>query len=140
MLILDTDHLTALDRGGAASAYLLRRLEPHRSEVCTTIVSVGEQLGGLLSLIGSAKTDDTRIERYERLSQRLERVGDYTVLQWTAAAQARFNLMRRARIRIGTQDLRIASTALTLNATLLSANLRDFAKVPGLRVENWLTD
>ena len=35
-------------------------------------------------------------------------------------------------------DLKIAATALVQNALLLSANRRDFERVPGLRVENWL--
>jgi tRNA(fMet)-specific endonuclease VapC len=39
---------------------------------------------------------------------------------------------------IGTHDLKIAPIALVNDATLLSANLRDFEQVPGLRVENWL--
>jgi tRNA(fMet)-specific endonuclease VapC len=46
--------------------------------------------------------------------------------------------LRRLRIRIGTQDLKIAAIALSRDALLLSANLRDFQRVPGLRVENWL--
>jgi predicted nucleic acid-binding protein len=35
-------------------------------------------------------------------------------------------------------DLKIASIALVHKALLPSANLSDFRKVPGLRVENWL--
>jgi tRNA(fMet)-specific endonuclease VapC len=35
-------------------------------------------------------------------------------------------------------DLKIAAIALVNQALLLSANLRDFEKVPQLRVENWL--
>jgi tRNA(fMet)-specific endonuclease VapC len=46
--------------------------------------------------------------------------------------------LRKQRIRIGSQDLKIAAIALTRDALLLSANLRDFRHVPGLRVENWL--
>jgi predicted nucleic acid-binding protein len=34
--------------------------------------------------------------------------------------------------------LKIGSIALEAGALLLSANLRDFENVPGLRVENWL--
>jgi tRNA(fMet)-specific endonuclease VapC len=48
--------------------------------------------------------------------------------------------MRAARVRIGTEDLKIASLALANDALLLSANLRDFEQVPGLRVESWLED
>ena len=43
-------------------------------------------------------------------------------------------------LRIGSQDLKIAAIAMTQDALLLSANLRDFQKVPGLRVENWLRE
>lgn len=35
-------------------------------------------------------------------------------------------------------DLKIASIAISHDAMLLSRNLRDFRKVPGLNVENWL--
>jgi len=42
-------------------------------------------------------------------------------------------------VRIGSMDLKIASIALVHNALVLSANLQDFQKVPGLRVENWLS-
>jgi tRNA(fMet)-specific endonuclease VapC len=35
-------------------------------------------------------------------------------------------------------DLKIASIALAHDATLLTRNTRDFAQVPGLRIENWL--
>jgi hypothetical protein len=49
-------------------------------------------------------------------------------------------LLRRGRIRIGTQDVKIASMALSRDATLLWANLRDFQRVPGLRVEDWLSN
>lgn len=34
-------------------------------------------------------------------------------------------------------DLRIASIVLAHDAALLSANLSDFRKVPGLKVEDW---
>jgi tRNA(fMet)-specific endonuclease VapC len=39
---------------------------------------------------------------------------------------------------IGPNDLLIAAHALALNLTLVTANLREFERVPGLSVENWL--
>ena len=139
MLILDTDHLTALDRKNAAGGRLERLLDSRRSEVCTTIVSVSEQLGGLQALIASSAQDAALLENYGRLARKLDDIAEFVVLALTTDALAEFKRLRQARICIGTMDLRIASIALTHKATLLSANLRDFAKIPGLRVENWLT-
>ena len=38
---------------------------------------------------------------------------------------------------IGPLDIQIAAHALALGATLVSNNTREFARVPGLRLENW---
>jgi tRNA(fMet)-specific endonuclease VapC len=39
---------------------------------------------------------------------------------------------------IGANDLLIAAHALAVRATLVTANVREFARVPRLSVENWL--
>ena len=49
-----------------------------------------------------------------------------------------FSGFRKSGLRIGTMDLKTASIAIANNALLLTANRRDFEKVPGLRFENWL--
>lgn len=45
--------------------------------------------------------------------------------------------LERAGTPIGGNDLLIAAHALALDATLVTANEREFRQVPGLRVENW---
>ncbi|NJN13673.1 MAG: type II toxin-antitoxin system VapC family toxin, partial [Richelia sp. RM2_1_2] len=37
----------------------------------------------------------------------------------------------------GTQDLRISSIVLSCDGILLTRNLQDFEKVPGLKIQNW---
>ena len=59
------------------------------------------------------------------------------MLSFDRVAANEFERLRQAHVRIGTQDLRIAAICLAYDATLLSRNLRDFQKVPGLRVEDW---
>ena len=39
-------------------------------------------------------------------------------------------------LRVGTMDLRLAAIALSQNLTVLTRNLRDFGRVPGLKVED----
>jgi tRNA(fMet)-specific endonuclease VapC len=48
------------------------------------------------------------------------------------------HLFRKSGVKIGSMDLKMASIALANNALFLTANRRDFEKVPGLRFENWL--
>lgn len=62
------------------------------------------------------------------------------IVPFDEAAAEEFDRLRKQRIRIGTQDLKIASIALAQKALLLSANLRDYRRVPGIRVENWMEE
>ena len=41
-------------------------------------------------------------------------------------------------VSVPPNDLRIASHALTYHVTLVTSNLRDFARTDGLKIENWL--
>jgi tRNA(fMet)-specific endonuclease VapC len=48
-------------------------------------------------------------------------------------------LLERQGTPIGANDTWIAAQALTINATLVTDNERDFSRVPGLALQNWLT-
>ena len=52
--------------------------------------------------------------------------------------EVRSTLQRRGTL-IGPLDLLIAAHAIALDVPLATNNLRGFRRVPGLRVENWLT-
>jgi len=45
----------------------------------------------------------------------------------------------RAGTRIGALDQLIAAQAVTFGLVVVTNNVREFRRVPGLRVENWLT-
>lgn len=66
-------------------------------------------------------------------------LSDWTIQPFDDIAADRFEQLRAGGVRIGSMDLKIASIALVHDAFVLSANLHDFQKVPGLRAENWLT-
>ncbi|OIP71252.1 MAG: VapC toxin family PIN domain ribonuclease [Oscillatoriales cyanobacterium CG2_30_44_21] len=46
--------------------------------------------------------------------------------------------LEQAEITIGANDLLIAAHGLALNLTVVTANMREFSRVPNLSVENWL--
>ena len=52
-------------------------------------------------------------------------------------AQLRLTV-KKTRMFIGQNDLLIAAQSLTVNSVLVTANVREFKRVSGLRIENWL--
>ena len=46
--------------------------------------------------------------------------------------------LERAGAPLAKPDLSIGSIALTNNLTVVSGNVRHFARIPGLQVENWI--
>ena len=139
MFVLDTDHLVELDFGSSAGIRLRDRLDAARYDVATTIISAEEQLRGWLAQIHRLTEVHQQIVAYERLQRRMEFFAAWHVLPWTTAAADEFEKLRRQQVRIGTMDLKIASIVLSRQATLLSRNLVDFEKVPGLNVQDWTT-
>jgi predicted nucleic acid-binding protein len=74
---------------------------------------------------------------YAAFQQTLRYFATWQVLDFSQAAFEQFSALRQQRIRIGSQDLRIAAITLTNAATLVTRNTRDFAQVPGLLIEDW---
>lgn len=56
---------------------------------------------------------------------------------FSEAAIRRYNALLAMMLNIGKMDLRIAAIALEENAVVITRNLRDFGRVPGLACENW---
>jgi tRNA(fMet)-specific endonuclease VapC len=139
MVILDTDHLTVIQRQShpifSFLSARLRRLPP--SEICTTIVNIEEQMRGWLAVIARSKRVQQEITGYRQLQALLSFFADIPVLNFDESAADQLLRLRRSRIRLGSMDLKIAAIALSREATLLSRNLADFRRVPELNVEDW---
>jgi len=83
------------------------------------------------------KTVAQQVEAYRRLKNHLGNYCNVIILDFDEISAAIFQQMRDSRVRVGTQDLKIAAIALATDALLLSRNLRDFRRISGLRVEDW---
>lgn len=139
MILLDTDHFSVLtDARHARHAQLVARLSDVDEPVAVPVVAVEEQLRAWLAQIHRIRDVHQLVQPYNRLVRLIEVLGEWEIAQWTERAAEEFVRLYRARVRIGTQDLRIAALALATDSLLLSANLRDFEQVSGLHVEDWL--
>lgn len=138
MVVLDTNHLVELGYHSIVSQRLTERLEASGEPAFATIISAEEQLRGWMAELHRVSDPRRQIALYRKLRERIEFYERWSVLDWDEDAAAIFARLRSERVRIGTQDLKIASIVLSHDATLLTRNLVDFQKVPGLRAENWL--
>ncbi len=140
MILLDSDHLTVYAyRDHPRAEALKNRLQAAGERVGLTVISVEEQMRGWLAEIKKRKDVFQQISAYDRLIKMVQFFQEWTIIRLDEVATEEFTRLKKMKLRVGTQDLKIAAIALGQHALLLSANLRDFQKVPGLRVENWLS-
>jgi len=129
--LLDTNILSDLVRNPAGR--IAQRIASVGEEtVCTSLVvsavirfgafkkgskRLSSQLEAVLSALDILPLKEPIDERYARLRLALERAGT----------------------PIGGNEMLIAAHAMALGLTLVTANEREFSRVPGLAVENWLS-
>ncbi len=136
--LLDTDHMTVLQRGGTDAAILIGRLRAIApDDYGTTIINYEEQTRGRLGQIHGAKDDKSEVYFYSQLNDTFRFYTNLAIWQYTAQAALQYVSLRKQGIRIGTKDLKIAAIALVNGATVLTRNSKDFGKVPGLAIQDW---
>lgn len=133
--ILDTDHLSLLQRGHPVVGQRIRNISVN--DIAITIISAEEQLYGRLNLIRRSKSPETLMRAYQWLQETLDDFKTANILDFNAQAICLYQELLSQKIRIGTQDLRIAAITLSVNGILVTRNQRDFAKVPNLTFEDW---
>ncbi len=115
---------------------------PHGS-AATMIESVGDTQVAISSIVASELRFGILKRKSERLTFLVENLLDrvsilpYEDKEASHFAEIRLDLERNG-MPIGTTDLFIAAHARSLDATLVTANIREFGRVQGLKVENWV--
>lgn len=133
--IFDTDHTTLFQQGNPQIEQRIKRV--NHKDIAITIVTVEEQMYGRLNRIRRATSADEVILAYANLRKTFLYIADFKLLEFDKEASNYYAEFLRQKIRVGTQDLRIAAITLSKNGILLTRNRRDFERIPGLRFEDW---
>jgi tRNA(fMet)-specific endonuclease VapC len=137
-VVLDTNHYNELTNDSPIGPNAQRRIEAASADVFISIISVQESVQGWLGGINRHKAGREQIHAYARFQHSIETLTKLTILPFDEAAARLFENLKRRGLRVGTMDLKIGAICLAHDALLLTRNVADFEKVPGLRVENWL--
>jgi tRNA(fMet)-specific endonuclease VapC len=130
LYLLDTRILSDLVRH-PQGVVAVRIAQKGEESVCTSIVVAAELR------FGAAKRGS------ERLTAQLEAVlSAVEILPLEEPADRRYgelrNHLEQQGTTIGPNDMLIAAHAFSLGLTVVTANAREFSRVPGLTVEDWL--
>jgi tRNA(fMet)-specific endonuclease VapC len=130
LYMLDTNIISDMVRnpqGKVAQAIAERSAD----RFCASIITAAELR------YGCAKKGSARLE-----AQVNAILGSLPVYPLDGPADAAYghirNTLEAAGTPIGPNDLIIAAHALAIGAVLVTANLNEFARVPGLTLENWV--
>ncbi|MGE0826979.1 MAG: type II toxin-antitoxin system VapC family toxin [Candidatus Binatia bacterium] len=135
MHVLDTDHFSLHLRGHHQVRERLALLPPQ--DVAITIITAEEHLRGRLAQVNKANAGDARATAYTYLHKAITDLAKLHILDYDTAADTIYQELRRQRLRIGSQDLRIAAITLANQGCLITRNRSDFGRIPNLVSEDW---
>ena len=132
---LDTDTLSLFEKRHPVILQRIAATPPDQRFI--TAITVRERLDGWYRLLGKLKTPDEEQRVYAQLVDTMKVCASLRVLPYDRAAIDRFQQLKTMKLNVRPMDLRIAAIALEQNAVLVTHNVRDFARIPDLRVEDW---
>jgi tRNA(fMet)-specific endonuclease VapC len=127
MILLDTDHFSVLtDRRHAQHARLVARLSEGDEPVAIPVIAVEEQLRAWLAQVHRAGDAYRQISPYDRLIRLIEVLREWEIMRWSEQAADEFARLQKARVHIGTQDLKIGhGSKMGTGSEQMTANAQD---------------
>jgi predicted nucleic acid-binding protein len=111
------------------------------ADLWVSVVTVEELLEGRLVAIRRANSEkkyENLPALYSYLTDIIEDIRKFQILPFDEDALKVFqSIPTKIRQRAGTQDCRIAATAISKDFTVVTVNVSDFHLIPNLKVEDW---
>ena len=135
LFVLDTDTLVLFQEGHEV---VCRHVLSHpMEELAISVITVEEQLSGWYTLLRRAKSAQKLASAYQRLADSILLLSQFRILSFTESAIAEFQQLKTRKLGVKHMDIRIAAIARDHAGTLVTRNLRDFQRIPGLAIEDW---
>jgi tRNA(fMet)-specific endonuclease VapC len=133
MYLLDTNILSELIKKRPNSDFIARLRKENSQSLCTSSICVFELR------LGSALRDDFPIF-WKRIKEEL--LSEISILHFgeecALAAGDILAQLRKTGQLVGIEDVFIASTSLANRCTLVTANIKHYSRIQGLKIENWI--
>lgn len=137
--ILDTDHVTALQRRDPIFLERFKFIDD--SEIFVTIITLEEQIQGRfeqINIIKKKKNYEKLPRAYSNLRETVYFFSRMDLLDFDESALDYYqNLSQQFPHKKIQQDLKIAAIALVNEMTLVTRNSQDFIQISDLTLEDW---
>ncbi len=121
-------------------ANLARHSHPQSGDrVGVASVNSEEVIEGWLRRLQRSKTPQEEAANSQVFHDAILFLAAFPLVAVTDAAVVRYQALRKMRLNVGRNDLRLAGLALELGATVVTDNARDFRRVPNLSWVDWTT-
>jgi predicted nucleic acid-binding protein len=131
-VIFDTSEIIILERDNRTVGEIIHGREDEPFGI--SVITVAELLHG----VERADTQARKIKRQTFVEKVIEFFPVFPFETTIARIYARlWALLAAQGIVVGSHDLMIAATALSMDYTIITANMRDFGKIEGLKVEKF---
>ena len=142
MYVLDTDVTSNLFDAARSSELLRRRVRSTPlDDLAITVITLEETMRGALDEI--RKRDSRRrsvVDPYADIQRLYYNLTRFAMLPYSADAEGIYSAFSPIIKRIGTNDCRIAAIALAGGHVVVTANTRDFSRIPGLLIQDWTSE
>lgn len=138
LLILDTDHVSLFLKGNTLVCDRIFQTEPDKLAI--SVITAEEICQGWLSEINKcsqASQSSKLLLAYAEFENALDFFQTIRRVSFDNNAYCQFEILRSQFKRLGTRDLRIAAIAMSMNATVVKRNAKDFGQILNLSIEDW---
>jgi len=134
--VLDSDIIRLLrDRHATVESRVLAVTSP--DQIATTVINVHEAIMGWHTYLMKAKTPKEVERGYQEFARAVAGFAGLPIIAYSQAAIARCDALVKLKLGVKKNDLRIAAIALEAGGIVVTRNLRDFQRVPGLVCVDW---
>ncbi len=140
LLILDTDHVSLFLKGNTPVCD--RIFQTESDKLAISVITAEEICQGWLSEINKcsqASQSSKLLLAYAEFEKALDFFQTVRRVSFDNNAYCQFEILRSQFRRLGTRDLRIAAIALSINATVVTRNAKDFGQILNLSIKDWST-
>ncbi len=136
MYSLDSDTVNGIVKGNSIIVQRVRAVD--YADLWLSTIVVEELVGKQVSHLNTLRSQRRPLGRESQfLADLMRALSVFQILPYTDEAEVLFQSWTAKQKRIGSNDCRIAASAISAGLTVVTCNRKDFSALPGVTWQDW---